>query len=66
MYDRETAVLLRTVLDELCARLPQSAAGVRVDVAVKLLEAVRQGKSSPADLRAAGTKALPPAPTMWR
>jgi hypothetical protein len=66
MHDRETTALMRTVLDELCGELPESASGIRLDVAVKLLEAVRQGKSSPADLRAAATEALPRAPTMWR
>jgi hypothetical protein len=41
-------------------------AGTRAHVASRLLEAVKQGRSSLDDLRDAGREALHKAPTMWR
>jgi len=66
MPDPETATLLRSVLDELCAHVHQSDRGTKVDVASKLLEAVKQGRSSADELRAVGQQALRKTPTMWR
>jgi hypothetical protein len=66
MPDAETAALLRAVLDELCASMSPFDVGTRTHVASRLLEAVKQGKSSLDDLRSAGREALHKAPTMWR
>lgn len=66
MPDPETAALLRSVLDELCADEPGFAANSKVDVATRLLEAVKQGRSSIDDLKAAGMSGLRQTPTMWR
>jgi hypothetical protein len=70
MPDAETAALLRTVLNELCAGVPPFDACTRTNVASRLLEVARQGKPSIDDLREAGRVALPPTPTspptMWR
>jgi hypothetical protein len=66
MPDTETAALLRTVLDELCAQLPSFDASTRTNVASRLLEAVEQGRRSLDDLREAGKEALHKTPTMWR
>jgi hypothetical protein len=66
MPDSETAALLRTVLDELCAQLPSFDAGTRTHVASRLLDAAKQGRCSLDDLRQAGKEALFKTPTMWR
>jgi hypothetical protein len=66
MPDSETAALLRTVLDELCAQLPNFDASTRTNVASRLLEAVEQGRCSLEDLREVGKEALHKTPTMWR
>jgi len=66
MPDTKTAALLRSLLDELCAQLPNFDADTKINVASKLLEAVEQGRSSVDDLRAAGKEALRDPPTMWR
>jgi hypothetical protein len=66
MTDKETAALLRTVLDELCAQVPPFDSDTRTHVAVSLLEAARQGHCSIDDLREIGRKAMHRTPTMWR
>jgi len=65
MPDPETAALLRSVLDELCADEPL-AVNSKIDVASRLLEAVKQGRSSVDDLKVVGRQALRQTPTMWR
>ena len=65
MPDRETAALLRTLLEELCASLAPSDVHTRTKVATRLLETVRQGERSLEELRAAGKQVLQ-TPTMWR
>jgi hypothetical protein len=66
MPDPDTAALLRSILDELCADEPGFAATSKIDVASRLLEAVKQGRSSIDDLKAAGRQGLHQTPTMWR
>jgi hypothetical protein len=66
MPDSETAAVVRTVLDELCAQLPGFDARTRTNIASKLLEAVGQGRCSLDDLREVGKDALHKTPTMWR
>ena len=66
MPDPETAALLRSVLEELCAPLPPSDAGARTAVASRLLEAVKLGAPSIDELKKVGGEALRPTPTMWR
>ena len=66
MPDRETAALLRTLLEELCASLAPSDVHTRTKVASRLLETVKQGEASLEELRAAGRRALLQTPTMWR
>ena len=66
MPDPETATLLRSVLNELCAHVHDHDRGTRVDVASKLLEAVKQGRSTADELRQVGQQALRQTPTMWR
>jgi hypothetical protein len=66
MPDAEAAVLLRSVLDELCAQVSKFDATTRANVASRLLEAAKQGRSSIDDLKAAGKEALRQTPTMWR
>jgi len=66
MPDTETAALLRTVLDELCAQLPSFDASTRTNVASRLLDAAKQGRCSLDDLREAGKQGLHKTPTMWR
>ncbi len=64
--DPETAALLRAVLDELCAGVPRYDAGTKTDVATRLLETVRQGRSSIDDLREAGRQVLRQPQPIWR
>jgi hypothetical protein len=66
MPDPETATLLRSVLNELCAHVHHHDRGTRVDVASKLLEAVKQGRSTADELRQVGQQTLRQTPTMWR
>ena len=66
MPDPETATLLRSIHDELCAQVHHFDADTRVHLASKLLEAVKQGRSSMDELREAGQQALRQTPTMWR
>lgn len=66
MPNAETAAVLRAVLDELCADISRYDASTRTNVASRLLETARQGKSSLDDLKRAGMQALLQTPTMWR
>jgi hypothetical protein len=66
MPDTETAALLRSLIEELCAQVPKFDADTKINVASKLLEAVERGRLSVVDLRAAGKEALRQPPTMWR
>jgi hypothetical protein len=66
MPDPETATLLRSVLDELYTQVHHYDGHTKVDLASKLLEAVKQGRSSADELREAGRQVLGQAPTMWR
>lgn len=66
MPDAETAVLLRTVLDELLAHEPSLDASAMAHVVTRLDEAVRQGRCGLDDLRQVGNDALHQTPTMWR
>jgi hypothetical protein len=66
MPDAETIALLRAVLDELCASLSPFDASTRTNVASKLLETARSGRSSVDDLKQAGKDVLRRCPTMWR
>jgi hypothetical protein len=66
MFDPATAALLRTVLDELCEKVPQLETSTRTRVASKILEAATNGEWSIDDLKEAGREALDDAPTMWR
>jgi hypothetical protein len=66
MSDTETTILLRAVLDEVCADIPESATATRQRVAAKILEMTRNERWSIDDLRRVGEDALNSAPTMWR
>jgi hypothetical protein len=66
MSNSETAALHRSVLDKLCADEPGFTATGKVDVASRLLEAVKHGRPSIDDLKAAGKNARRETPTMWR
>ena len=67
MPDTETAAMLRTVLDELCAQLPAFDISTRTTVASRLLEAMQQRNCSLDDLRQVGIEAMHhQTPTMWR
>jgi hypothetical protein len=66
MPDAETTTLLRAVHDEVCAHVSKFDTNTKLDVASRLLESVKQGRSSVDDLRRAGQEALRQAPTMWR
>jgi hypothetical protein len=58
MFDTDTTVLLRAVLEEVCASVSRREIGARTHVASKLLEAARRGQTSLHDLRQAGSRAL--------
>jgi hypothetical protein len=66
MPDPETATRVRSIHDELCAQVHHFDADTRVELASKLLEAVKQGRSSIDELREVGLRALRQTPTMWR
>lgn len=66
MPDPETATLLRSIHDELCAQVHHFDGHTKVELASKLLEAVKQGRSSIDELREVGQQALRKTPTMWR
>ena len=58
MFDPATAALLRAVLDEVCANIPQLETSTRTRVASKILEAATKGECSVEDLKEAGREAL--------
>jgi hypothetical protein len=58
VLNAETAALLRSVLNEVCADVAHHATGTRVHVAVKLLEAAARGQTAVDDLRRIGRSAL--------
>lgn len=66
MFDTETTVLLRAVLDEVCENVSQYETGARTHVASKILEAATRGERSIDDLKRIGQGALNSAPTFWR
>ena len=66
MEDRELAVTLRTVLDEVCAEIAATEIAIRGRVAARIAEAAQEASWSLADLKQAGRDALNSAPTMWR
>lgn len=66
MFDAQTTALLRAILDDVCQTVSRSETGMRTHVAAKILEAARQGETTPASLMRVGRKALNDAPTMWR
>jgi hypothetical protein len=66
MRDSDTAALLRAVIDELCADLPQCEPSARTRVASKILEIATGDGWSVEELKEAGRKALHSTPTMWR
>jgi hypothetical protein len=66
MFDKETSLLLRSVLDEVCEQVSKYENGTRTYVASNLLEAAGGGGQTRDDLRNAGREALRSAPTMWR
>jgi len=66
MLDAETTVLLRQILDEVCAAASRNEPGTRVHVASKLLESATKGDISAEDLKLVAQRALVEAPTMWR
>lgn len=65
MPHAEMAVLLRAVLDEVCAEIPLSDTTTRERVSAKLNDLARSGLCSLDDLKRAGRDALIRAPTMW-
>jgi hypothetical protein len=66
MEDRELAVLLRTVLDEVCADVPATEIAIRRRVAARIAEVAQKTRWSVADLQQPGRDASNSAPTMWR
>jgi hypothetical protein len=64
MFDSETTVLLRSILDEICDGVSLQETGVRTHVASKILEAATSGEISADRLRQIGREALKAAP--WR
>lgn len=66
MFDAQTTALLRAILDDVCQTVSRSESGTRTHVAAKILEAARQGETTPDSLMQVGGKALNDAPTMWR
>lgn len=66
MFDSETTAILRAILDEVCQSVSRFETGTRTHVASMILEAARQGETTPDSLKQIGRKALGDAPTMWR
>jgi hypothetical protein len=66
MFDSQTTALLRAVLDDVCKTVSRYETGTRTHVATRILEAARQGETTPDSLKQIGRKALGDAPTMWR
>lgn len=66
MFDSATTAILRAVLDDVCQSVSRFETGTRTHVATRILEAARQGETTPDSLKQIGRKALVDAPTMWR
>lgn len=66
MFDSATTAILRAVLDDVCQSVSRFETGTRTHVATRILEAARQGETTPDSLKQIGRKALGDAPTMWR
>jgi hypothetical protein len=58
MFDKETSVLLRAVLDEICDSVSHREIGARTQVASKILEAATRGEVLVDGLRQVGRDAL--------
>jgi hypothetical protein len=58
MFDTETVVLLRAVLNEVCKCVSGYDFGTRFDVASKILEAARRGETSAEALKRVAHDAL--------
>nr|WP_275190912.1 hypothetical protein [Bradyrhizobium sp. CSA112] len=65
MFDSETTVRLRMVLDKVCKELSLHETGTRTHVASKILEAASGGDTSVEVLKQVGHTALTSAPTTW-
>jgi hypothetical protein len=63
MFDAQTTALLRAVLDEVCQKVSRYDASTRTHVAVKILEAARNGERVIEGLRRVGCNALREVPT---
>lgn len=66
MFDRKTTVMLRLVLDEVCAEVGQYENAVRAHVASSLLEAAALPGRTIEDLKLTGREALSRAPMTLR
>lgn len=66
MFDSETTAILRAILDDVCQSVSRFETGTRTHVASRILEAARQGETTPYSLKQIGRKALGEAPIMWR
>lgn len=58
MFDLEVTLLLRTVLNEVCAGLAEHETGKKALVASKILESASKGERSADMLRSVGRQAL--------
>jgi hypothetical protein len=65
MFDAETTLLLRAMLEEVCENISVYETGARRTLRQKILEAAAQGQLSTDALKAAGHQALNP-PMMRR
>lgn len=66
MFDSETTAILCAVLHDVCQSVSRCETGTRTHVATRILEAARQGETTPYSLTQIGRKALVDAPRMWR
>jgi hypothetical protein len=65
MFDAVVTALLRAVLDEACVDVPTHEAGKKALVAFKALKSAPRDELDADNLRAVGSQALLPAPSMW-
>ena len=66
MFDAQTTALLRAVLDDVCHKVSVHDTGTRTHVAVKILEAAKQGETLVDGLKQVGRNALQEARTTSR
>ena len=66
MFDAQTTALLRAVLDDVCHKVSLHDTGTRTHVAVKILEAARDGETMVDGLKRVGWNALREARTTCR